>query len=58
MDVLETGQIGVIVTVNVVLDNKRKQDRAVIRLHNMAAMGVLVKLENYRTVSCLIALVI
>ena len=40
--------------VSVVLDNKRKQDLASTQLHNMAEMNVLVELENYRIVSCLI----
>jgi hypothetical protein len=43
------------VIVSVVLDNKRKQDLAATQLHNMTEMIVLVKLEEYRTVSCMIA---
>ena len=43
--------------VNVVLDNKKKQDLAAIQLHNMAGRIVLVKLENYKTALCLIVLV-
>ncbi len=39
---------------SVVLDNKKKQDLASTQFHNMAETNVLVKLENYRTVSCLI----
>ena len=54
MAVLQTGQIGVIATVNVALDKKRKQDLAVIQLHNMAEKNVLVKQEDFKTVLCLI----
>ena len=54
MAVLQTGQIGVIAIVNVALDKKRKQDLVVTQLHNMAEMNVLVKQEDFKTVSCLI----
>lgn len=57
MEVLQAGRIGVSVIVNAALHNRRKRGLAVILLRNMAAMIVLVKLENYRTASCLIVLV-